>query len=157
MITSKCDGIRTQPSRPVSPFIRPCKGFNSGTRGRYASHYISTTCHSRLQSPMSSLVPYRNTLSKSKGITLLILPLPIISLAFALNLNIMYFYMVSCSRHSGQIYGAYSGLFTLSLRVVLQDTLRLVYSSNTDYFAVRLFICWQSVSYKNTLRILELS
>ena len=37
------------------------------------------------------------------------------------------------------------------LRVVLRDTLRLVYSSNTDYFAVRLFICWQSVPYRNTL------
>ena len=69
------------------------------------------------------------------------------------GLLVMCFYIDgSCSRHSGQIYGAYSGLFTLSLRVVLQDTLRLVYSSNTDYFAVRRFICWQSVPYRNTLK-----
>ena len=55
MNLSKCDGIRTQPTRPVSPFIRPCKGFNSGTRGRYASQYISTTCLCSLQCPQSSL------------------------------------------------------------------------------------------------------
>ena len=67
--TNKCDGIRTQPSRPVSPFIRPCKGFNSGTRSRYASHYISTTCHSSLQCPMSSLVPYQSTLTRIELVT----------------------------------------------------------------------------------------
>ena len=41
---------------PFRQFIRPCKGFNSGTRSRYASQYISTTCYLVLQYSVSSLV-----------------------------------------------------------------------------------------------------